>query len=74
MLLASHTEHAPWTIIRSDNKKKARINTIKHILNHFDYPNKIEKEKLKADENIRIFANDEIRLMETEMSLKKTDS
>jgi polyphosphate kinase 2 len=71
MLLASHTEHAPWTIIRSDNKKRARINTIKHILNHFDYPNKISKKKLKADDEIRIYANDEIKLMETEMTLKK---
>lgn len=74
MLLASHTDYAPWTVIRSDNKKKARINTIKHILNHFDYPDKISKKKLKADDEIRIFANDEIKLMETEMSLKKNDS
>ena len=74
MLLASHTEHAPWTIIRSDNKKKARINTIKHILNHFDYPNKISKKRLKADDEIRIFANDEIKLMETEMTLKKSNA
>jgi len=74
MLLASHTDHAPWTIIRSDNKKKARINTIKHILNHFDYPDKIEAKKLKADDEIRISADDEIRIMETEMSLKKTKS
>ena len=71
MLLASHTEHAPWTIIRSDNKKKARINCIKHILNHIDYPNKIKEKKLKADNKIRIPANDEIKLMETEMSLTK---
>ena len=71
MLLASHTEHAPWTIIRSDNKKKARINCIKHILNHIDYPNKIKEKKLKADDKIRIPANDEIKLMETEMSLTK---
>ena len=71
MLLASHTEHAPWTIIRSDNKKKARISCIKHILDNVDYPNKIKAKKLKADDEIRIFANDEIRLMETEMSLKK---
>ena len=71
MLLASHTEHAPWTIIRSDNKKKARINTIKHILNHFEYPNKIKVKKLKADAKIRIFADNELKIMETEMSLKK---
>jgi len=70
MLLASHTDYAPWTIIRSDDKKKARINTIKHILNHFDYPKKISKKKLKADPDIRITANDEIRIMETEMTLK----
>jgi len=74
MLLASHTEHAPWTVIRSDNKKKARINTIKHILNHFDYPDKIDKKQLKADDKIRIHADDEIRIMETEMTLKKTKS
>jgi polyphosphate kinase 2 len=74
MLLASHTDYAPWTIIRSDNKKKARINTIKHILNHFDYPKKISKKKLKADESIRIPASDEIKLMETEMTLKKSNA
>ncbi len=71
MLLASHTDHAPWTIIRSDNKKKARINCIKHILNHIDYPKKIKEKKLHADDKIRIPANDEIKLMETEMSLTK---
>jgi len=71
MLLASHTEHSPWIIIRSDNKKKARINTIKHILNHIEYSNKIKTGKLRADNNVRIFASDEIRIMETEMSLKK---
>lgn len=74
MLLASHTDHAPWTIIRSDNKKKARINCIKHILTHIDYPDKIKDRKLKPDSSIRIHANDEIRIMETEMSLKKINS
>jgi polyphosphate kinase len=71
MLLASHTDHAPWTIIRSDNKKRARINTIKYILDHFDYPNKIDQEELITDEDIRIAANDEIKIMESEMSLQK---
>jgi len=74
MLLASHTDYAPWTIIRSDDKKKARINTIKHILNHFEYPNKISAKKLKADDAIRIRADKEIKIMETEMTLKKTNS
>lgn len=71
MLLASHTDHAPWTIVRSDNKKKARINTIKHILNHISYPDKTKEKKLIADDKIRIYGSDEIRIMETEMTLKK---
>lgn len=71
MLLASHTDHAPWTIIRSDNKKKARISCIKHILGKIDYAGKVKSKKLKTDEKILIHASNEIRIMETEMSLKK---
>lgn len=71
MLLASHTEHAPWTIVRSDDKKKARINCIKQILKNMDYPNKIKAKKLIVDDSITITGSDEIKLMETEMSLKK---
>ncbi|MBL1244401.1 MAG: polyphosphate kinase 2 [Sulfurimonas sp.] len=71
MLLASHTDLAPWTVVRSDDKKKARINCIKHILTHIDYPDKISMKKLKADSKIRILANDEIKIMESEMTLKK---
>jgi len=71
MLLASHTDLTPWTIIRSDNKKKARINCIKHILTSMDYPGKINNKKLKADGDIKIDASEEIRIMETEMTLKK---
>lgn len=68
MLLASHTAHAPWTIIRSDDKKKARINTIKHILSNFDYPNKIDPKELLTDDKIKVSAQDEIRIMETQIS------
>src|SRR3990167_3040721 len=40
MLKASHTGSTPWIIIRSDNKKKARINCIRHILSSVQYPSK----------------------------------
>lgn len=73
MLLASHTEHAPWVIIRSDNKKKARINCIKHILSSIDYHDKISKKKLLPDTTIYISADQEIQIMESEMSLKKNE-
>ena len=52
MFMASHTENTPWTVIHSDNKKKARINSIKHILNQIDYPEKIKAKHLKVDDEI----------------------
>jgi polyphosphate kinase 2 len=32
MLAATDTKHAPWYILRSDDKKRARLNCIRHIL------------------------------------------
>jgi polyphosphate kinase 2 (PPK2 family) len=37
MLEATDTEHAPWNIVRSDDKKRARLNVLKHFLKQFDY-------------------------------------
>ncbi|WP_304543300.1 polyphosphate kinase 2 [Sulfurimonas microaerophilic] len=74
MLLASHTQHAPWTIIRSNNKKQARINTIKHILSNFEYPNKIKKEHFIADNTITIPAGEEIKTMENEMTIRESSN
>ena len=71
MLLASHTSYSPWTIIRSDNKKKARINSIKHILGKIKYPNKIKNKHLHIDTEILIHGDEEIKIMESSMSLKK---
>lgn len=73
MLLSSHTSHAPWVIIRSDNKKKARINCFRHILSCTDYPSKIKSSHLKISENILLDGDQEIKLMESSMSLKKND-
>ncbi len=64
MLSATHTEAAPWTIVKSDNKKKARINCIKHILNFIDYPNKINKKDIKVDCDIIVYGRDEAISME----------
>ncbi len=74
MLLASHTAHAPWTVIRSDDKKKARINTIRHILSHIQYPNKIKTKHLRPDHDILIAGEQEIKNMESGMSLKKYEN
>ena len=69
MLLASHTDYAPWSIVRSDNKKKARLETIKHILRNIDYDKKIKKTKIESNDKIIINGDKEIKLMESSMSL-----
>jgi polyphosphate kinase 2 len=37
MLKATDTEHAPWHILRSDDKKTARLNCISHLLEQIPY-------------------------------------
>jgi polyphosphate kinase 2 len=36
----THSDHAPWTIVRSDDKRRARIASIQTILNAVNYPDK----------------------------------
>ena len=37
MLKATDTQDAPWYILRSDDKKRARLNAIAHILSQIPY-------------------------------------
>lgn len=36
----SHTEEAPWTVVRSDDKRRARVAAIRHVLSRIDYAHK----------------------------------
>lgn len=42
-LTRSQSEAAPWTIIRSDDKKRARLAAIRHVLGRLDYSQKTSK-------------------------------
>ena len=46
MLKATDTKHAPWAIVRSDDKRRARLNCISHILHTIPYK-KIRSPKVK---------------------------
>jgi polyphosphate kinase 2 len=46
MLDATDTRHAPWHIVRSDDKKRARINCIRHLLSQIPYK-RVPREKVK---------------------------
>ncbi len=64
MLNETNRTLAPWMVIRSDNKKLARLNCIKNILAHIEYDNKVDSSNLQTDPAIAITGIDEIRLME----------
>jgi len=46
MFQHTDTEHAPWHIVRSDDKKRARLNVIAHILSQIPYK-KVDRAKAK---------------------------
>ncbi len=34
------TDHAPWTVVKSNDKKRARLEAMRHVLNLYDYEDK----------------------------------
>lgn len=40
MMFHTDTKDSPWTVVRSDDKKRGRINCMRHFLNALDYPDK----------------------------------
>lgn len=40
MFFYTDTGDAPWTVIKSNDKKRARLEAMRHVLSQFDYPNK----------------------------------
>ncbi|HHB76004.1 MAG TPA: polyphosphate kinase 2 [Desulfobulbus sp.] len=64
MLNESNRTLSPWTIIRSDNKKSARINCMKYLLSNLEYKEKLPESELRPDPAIVISGIDEIKHME----------
>jgi polyphosphate kinase 2 (PPK2 family) len=40
MIRRTDTEWAPWTTVKSNDKKRARINAMRHFLSRFEYEGK----------------------------------
>lgn len=49
MFRRTHTNAAPWTLIKADDKMRARINAMRHVLNVLPYDNKDESVAHTAD-------------------------
>ncbi|MFT6835722.1 MAG: polyphosphate kinase 2 [Francisellaceae bacterium] len=50
--LHTSTHTSPWTVVKSDDKKRARINALRHILHSLPYNNKDQNIACKPDELI----------------------
>jgi polyphosphate kinase len=58
MLKATDTKHAPWLILRSDDKRRARLNCIAHLLKLIPYK-KVPHEKIKLPKRSKKGAYDD---------------
>jgi polyphosphate kinase 2 len=63
MLEATDTEHAPWYLLRSDDKRRARLNLISHFLKLFPY-------EASAEKKIKIPTRDKSKAYDDETSIK----
>ena len=67
MLKKTHSHEAPWTIIRSDNKHQARIETLKIILNSINYRDRDTSLEYRVNPEIVISAPREVEIMEAQL-------
>ena len=66
MIKRTHAAHAPWTIIRSNNKYRARINAMKVILNSVPYERLNPNLDFVPDPEIVISGARELEIMEAQ--------
>ncbi len=55
MFSRTHTPFSPWTIVKTNNKKKARLESMRHVLAQFDYEG-------KGDSGANLFPNPNVIL------------
>ncbi|MBE0581600.1 MAG: polyphosphate kinase 2 [Devosia sp.] len=66
MLKRTDCPHAPWTVIRANDKRRGRINVIQTVLKGLAYTGKDEKAIGEFDPNITMSAEDFLRLKKTD--------
>ena len=63
MFAATNTNFAPWYIVRSDDKRRARLNCIRHLLGLIPYE-KVSQEKAKLPDRSMDDAYDDLASLE----------
>ena len=58
MLERTDSRHAPWTVIRANDKKRLRLNAIRTVLHRLDYEGKDKEEIGEIDRNVVLTAEE----------------
>jgi polyphosphate kinase 2 len=66
MLKRTHSNHAPWTVIRSNNKHEARLNALRTILNSVPYERDSQEIDFVPNPDVVISGSREVEQMEAE--------
>jgi len=66
MLKRTHSNHAPWTVIRSNDKHAARLNAVRTILNSVPYERGDQELDFVPDPQVVISGSREVEQMEAE--------
>ncbi len=66
MIKRTHSHDAPWTVVRSNDKQKARLEALKVILNSVDYEGRDETLDYSVDPDIVISGAREVEIMDAQ--------
>ncbi|HEY0032063.1 MAG TPA: polyphosphate kinase 2 [Devosia sp.] len=66
MLVRTDSPHAPWTVIRANDKRRGRINVIQHVLHHLPFAGQDRKAIGEIDPKITLKAEDFLKLHKTD--------
>jgi polyphosphate kinase 2 (PPK2 family) len=59
MLAATDTQESPWHLVRSDDKRRARLNVIAHLLDQIPYE-RVKRPKVKMPPRLDDEAYDDV--------------
>jgi polyphosphate kinase 2 len=62
MLERTDSRHAPWAVIRANDKRRLRLNVIRTVLSGFDYEGKDKKAIGEIDDKIVLSAEDFLKM------------
>ena len=66
MIRLTHSHNAPWTVVRSNDKQKARLESLKVILNSVNYDGRDENLDFALNPNVVISGAREIEIMDAQ--------